>query len=63
MMREADVSVGLMKDELTQVSNSSDFALQLFKDLKPLLLKHGNWNYGRVSNVIMLFFYKNFMLV
>jgi phospholipid-transporting ATPase len=38
---------------------ASDFALPEFKGLWRLLFVHGHWNYMRISEMILYFFYKN----
>jgi P-type E1-E2 ATPase len=38
---------------------ASDYALPEFQGLWRLLLVHGRWNYIRVSEMILYFFYKN----
>lgn len=40
---------------------SSDFAIGEFKFLRRLLLFHGRTNYMRISEMILYFFYKNFV--
>ena len=40
---------------------ASDYAIGEFKFLRRLLLTHGRTNYVRVSEMILYFFYKNFM--
>lgn len=40
---------------------SSDFAIGEFKFLRRLLLFHGRTNYVRISEMILYFFYKNFV--
>lgn len=38
---------------------SSDYALPEFKALWKLVMVHGRWNYVRISEMILYFFYKN----
>lgn len=42
--------------------NASDFALGQFKFLALLLLRHGRYNYVRMSSVVAYMFYKNILL-
>lgn len=42
-----------------QAVRSSDYAIAQFRFLVRLLLVHGNWNYRRVTTVILYSFYKN----
>ncbi len=51
--REAQIGVGISGREGRQAVNSSDFAIAQFRFLEPLLLKHGRWNYRRISKVIL----------
>lgn len=62
MIQEADVGVSLKDKQLTQAENLSEVVLNKFSHLPILLLKHGHWNYSRVSRVVFLFLYKNFAL-
>ena len=41
--------------------SASDYALPEFQCLWRLLLVHGRWNYLRISEMILYFFYKNMM--
>ncbi|CAI5443996.1 unnamed protein product [Caenorhabditis angaria] len=63
MIQGADVGVGLSGQEGMQAVMSSDFAMARFRFLTNLLLIHGHWNYYRLSQTILYFFYKNAMLV
>jgi magnesium-transporting ATPase (P-type) len=40
---------------------ASDYALPEFRMLWRLLLVHGRWNYIRISEMILYFFYKNML--
>ena len=42
-----------------QAVNASDYAIAQFRFLTPLLLKHGRYNYIRMSNLVCYTFYKN----
>ena len=42
-----------------QAVNSSDYSIAQFRYLSPLLLKHGRYNYIRMSNLVNFTFYKN----
>uniref|UniRef100_A0A8R1E4I9 Phospholipid-transporting ATPase n=2 Tax=Caenorhabditis japonica TaxID=281687 RepID=A0A8R1E4I9_CAEJA len=63
MIQGADVGVGLSGQEGMQAVMSSDFAMARFRFLSTLLLVHGHWNYYRLAQTILYFFYKNAMLV
>jgi phospholipid-transporting ATPase len=56
------VKVGIKGEEGVQAVNASDFAIAQFRFLGPLLLKHGRFNYSRMSNIICFMFYKNILM-
>ena len=60
MIRAANVGVGIAGQEGMQAVRSSDYAVQKFRDLDPLLLYHGRLAYSRLSKMITYFFFKNF---
>lgn len=62
MIQAAHVGVGISGKEGMQAVNSSDFAIAQFRFLARLLLLHGRWNYGRMSKVVLYYYYKNFVL-
>ena len=62
MIREAHIGIGLFGNEGMQAVNSSDFALGEFKMLWRLLLVHGRLYYLRNAEMVLYFFYKNFVL-
>jgi len=59
MIQEAHIGVGIKGEEGLQAVNSSDFAIAQFRYLQHLMLKHGRYNYIRMSNLICYMFYKN----
>jgi magnesium-transporting ATPase (P-type) len=61
MILEADVGVGIYGEEGTQAAMSADYAIGEFKMLKRLVLFHGRLNYIRISEMILYFFFKNFL--
>ena len=61
MILEADVGVGIYGEEGTQAAMASDYAIGEFKCLKKLILFHGRVNYIRISEMILYFFFKNFL--
>lgn len=61
MILEAHIGVGLFGEEGMQAVQSSDYAIGEFQYLWELLLAHGHWNYIRQSEMILYFFYKNFL--
>lgn len=61
MIKEAHIGVGIKGEEGLQAVNSSDYAIAQFRYLTPLLLKHGRFNYIRLSGLICFIFYKNLL--
>lgn len=61
MIKEAHIGVGLYGEEGMGAVQSSDYALPEFRMLWRLLLVHGRWNYIRISEMILYFFYKNML--
>lgn len=61
MILEADVGVGIYGEEGTQAAMASDYAVGEFKCLGKLVLFHGRINYIRIADMILYFFYKNFL--
>lgn len=59
MILEADVGVGIFGEEGMQAIQASDYGIGEFRFLWELLLVHGRYNYLRVSEMILYFFYKN----
>lgn len=59
MITAAHIGVGIKGEEGVQAVNASDYAIAQFRFLTPLLLKHGRYNYVRMSNLICYMFYKN----
>jgi len=56
------VGVGIKGEEGVQAVNASDFAISQFRFLCPLLLKHGRFNYVRMSKLVIYMFYKNILM-
>lgn len=61
MISMADVGVGLYGEEGSQAAMASDYAMGEFQFLKKMLLFHGRINYIRIAEMILYFFYKNFI--
>uniref|UniRef100_A0AC35U5V3 Phospholipid-transporting ATPase n=1 Tax=Rhabditophanes sp. KR3021 TaxID=114890 RepID=A0AC35U5V3_9BILA len=61
MIQSADIGVGIGGQEGRQAVMSADFSFARFKFLQKLLLVHGHWNYYRITEALLLLFYKNFM--
>jgi phospholipid-transporting ATPase len=56
------VGVGIKGEEGIQAVNASDYAIAQFRFLSPLLLKHGRYNYIRMSGLVCFMFYKNVLM-
>lgn len=61
MISMADVGVGLYGEEGSQAAMASDYAMGEFQFLRKMLLFHGRLNYIRIAEMILYFFYKNFL--
>ena len=62
MIQEAHVGVGIKGEEGLQAVNSADYAIAQFRYLTPLILKHGRYNYIRMSGLVCYIFYKNILM-
>ena len=63
MIQSANIGVGLRGEEGLQAFNSSDYGINEFQALKPLLLVHGRWAYRRIAKTVLYMFYKNVVIV
>ena len=61
MIMEAHLGIGIYGEEGMRAVQASDFAIGEFKFLRRLLFFHGRINNNRISNMILYFFYKNFV--
>ena len=61
MLMEANIGVGIYGEEGTSAAQAADFAIGEFKLLRRLLFFHGRINMNRISQMIIYFFYKNFI--
>ena len=59
MIQEAHIGVGIKGEEGVQAVNAADFAIAQFRYLSILMLKHGRYNYIRMSYLVCYMFYKN----
>ncbi len=62
MIQEAHIGVGIRGEEGLQATNASDYAIAQFRYLGVLLLKHGRYNYIRMSALVCYMFYKNIFM-
>ena len=61
MIMEANIGIGIYGEEGTGAVQASDFAIGEFQLLKRLLFVHGRTNLYRITQMIIYFFYKNFI--
>lgn len=59
MIQDAHIGIGIYGNEGRRAAQASDFAIGEFRGLWRLLFLHGRWNYIRISDMILYFFYKN----
>lgn len=62
MIQAAHIGVGIRGEEGLQAVNAADFAIAQFRFLSPLILKHGRYNYQRMSALVCYMFYKNIFM-
>mmetsp|Transcript_31689 Transcript_31689/g.43471 ORF Transcript_31689/g.43471 Transcript_31689/m.43471 type:complete len:1213 (+) Transcript_31689:256-3894(+) len=62
MIQEAHIGVGIKGEEGLQAVNSADYAIAQFRYLSDLTLKHGRYNYIRMSSLVCYMFYKNILM-
>ncbi|CAG8455671.1 8932_t:CDS:2 [Paraglomus occultum] len=63
MIQAANVGVGISGQEGVQAAMAADYAIAQFRYLQKLLIVHGHWDYMRISEMILNFFYKNVIWV
>ena len=63
MLREADLSVGILSREILQVRNTCDVIVSHFSQIVDLILVHGTWNYKKILQIALLSFYMHFLLL
>ncbi|CAG8534453.1 2443_t:CDS:10 [Funneliformis mosseae] len=63
MIQAANVGVGISGQEGVQAAMAADYSIAQFRFLRTLLLVHGHWDYLRISEMILNFFYKNVIWV
>ena len=61
MIMEANIGIGIHGEEGLSAAQASDFAIGEFQLLKRLLFIHGRINLFRISEMILYFFFKNFI--
>ena len=63
MLREADLSVGILSREILQVRNTCDVIVSNFSQIVDLILVHGTLNYRKILRIGLLSFYLHFLLL
>lgn len=61
MILEAHIGIGIYGKEGVRAAQAADFAIHQFSYLWQLVLYHGRYNYIRISELILYFFYKNIL--
>ncbi len=61
MIMEAHIGIGIYGEEGMRAVQASDFAIGEFRILRRLLMCHGRTNYIRIAEMILYFFFKNFI--
>ena len=61
MIMEANIGIGIHGEEGMSAVQASDFSIGEFQILKRLLFIHGRINLYRISEIILYFFFKNFI--
>ena len=62
MIRASNVGVGVEGNEGSDAVMSSDFSIPSFRHIAKLLIVHGRWCANRSAMLILLTFYKNFII-
>lgn len=62
MIQEAHVGVAISGVEKSQATNAADYSVAQFRYLSPLILKHGQFNYIRLANLVCFTIYKNILM-
>lgn len=57
MLREADLSIGILSREILQVRNTCDVIVSNFSQIVDLILVHGTWNYRKILKIGLIFIY------
>ena len=63
MLREADLSIGIISKEILQVRNTCDVIISHFSQIVDLILVHGTWNYKKILKIALLSFYLHFLIL
>ncbi|CAG9320537.1 unnamed protein product [Blepharisma stoltei] len=60
MIQEAHIGVGIVN---SSIAHAGHLSITRFSQLKELLLFQGRWNYLKMSGMVFIIFFKNFILV
>lgn len=63
MLREADLSIGILSREILQVRNTCDVIVSNFSQIVDLILVHGTWNYRKILKIGLISFYLHLVLL
>ena len=63
MLKEADLSIGILSREILQVRNTCDVIVNNFSQIVDLILVHGTWNYLKILKIGLVSFYLHFLLL
>ena len=63
MLKEADLSIGILSKEILQVRNSCDLIVSKFSQIVDIILVHGTWNYERVLYIIIYSLYAHVLIM
>ena len=63
MLKEADLSIGILSREILQVRNTCDVIVNSFSQIVDLILVHGTWNYRKILKIGLVSFYLHFLLL
>lgn len=61
MLQEANVGIALYNNQSVRIVQAADYVVPNFGCLWKLLFVHGRWNYMRISEMILYYFYKNML--
>ena len=63
MLREADLSIGILSREILQLRNNCDVIVSNFSQIVDLILVQGTLNYRKILKIGMTSFYLHFLLL
>lgn len=63
MLKEADLSIGILSREILQVRNTCDIIVSRFSQITDLIIIHGTWNFDRIIKIIFFSAYANVVII